>query len=90
LNFPLEEMEMRAQPTADSVHLVPEVIDLPAGDDRVSSELELTVEEASRLAVTAVTSDLEYWACSASVDGRVGLNDLVRVLDVIRRSSVVS
>jgi hypothetical protein len=46
---------------------------------------ELTVEQASRLAVTAVTADLEYWArTAASEDGRLGLNDLVRVLDVIR------
>jgi hypothetical protein len=55
-----------------------------------SIEPDLTVEEASRMAVTAVTSDLEYWARSASLDGRVGLNDLVRVLDVIRQSSIVS
>ncbi|MDX6241629.1 MAG: hypothetical protein QOG10_6453 [Kribbellaceae bacterium] len=49
---------------------------------------ELTVEQASCLAVTAVTADLEYWARTASSgDGRVGLNDLVRVLDVIRLES---
>lgn len=48
---------------------------------------ELTAEHASRLAVTAVTADLEYWARTASIDGRVGLNDLVRTLDVIRRAS---
>jgi hypothetical protein len=46
---------------------------------------ELTVEQASRLAVIAVTADLEYWARTASSgDGRVGLNELVRILDVIR------
>jgi hypothetical protein len=45
---------------------------------------ELTAEQASRMAVTAVTTDLEYWARCASVDGRVGLNELTRVLDVIR------
>jgi hypothetical protein len=48
----------------------------------------LTVEQASCLAVTAVTADLEYWAhIAASGDGRVGLNDLVRILDVIRLDS---
>jgi hypothetical protein len=45
---------------------------------------ELTAEQASRMAVTAVTTDLEYWARCASVDGRVGLNELTRILDVIR------
>jgi hypothetical protein len=50
---------------------------------------ELTVEQASRMAVTAVTTDLEYWARSASVDGRVGLNELARVLDVIREASAL-
>jgi hypothetical protein len=49
---------------------------------------ELTVEQASRLAVTAVTADLEYWArTAASGDGRVGVNDLIRILDVIRVDS---
>ncbi|MCW2542305.1 MAG: hypothetical protein JWN95_4030 [Frankiales bacterium] len=48
----------------------------------------LTPEEASRLAVTAVTADVEYWARAASVDGFVGLNDLTRALDVIRDVSV--
>jgi hypothetical protein len=49
---------------------------------------ELSVEQASCLAVTAVTADLEYWArTAASGDGRLGLNDLVRVLDVIRIES---
>jgi len=45
---------------------------------------ELTQEYASRLAVTAVAADLEYWARNASVEGRVGLNDLIQILDVIR------
>lgn len=48
---------------------------------------ELTADQASRMAVTAVTTDLEYWARCASVDGRVGLNELTRVLDVIREAS---
>jgi hypothetical protein len=49
---------------------------------------ELNPELASRLAVTAVTADLEYWARAVSVEGRVGLNDLVRTLDVIRRAGL--
>ena len=48
---------------------------------------ELTPEQASSLAVTAAAADLEYWARTASVDGRVGLNDLVRALDVIRAAN---
>jgi hypothetical protein len=50
---------------------------------------ELTPEQASRMSVTAVAADLEYWARSASVDGRVGLNDLTRTLDVIREASTL-
>ena len=45
---------------------------------------ELTHEYASRLAVTAVTADLEYWGRNSSVEGHVGLNDLIQILDVIR------
>jgi hypothetical protein len=45
---------------------------------------ELTPEYASRLAITAATADLEYWARNASVEGFVGLNDLIQILDVIR------
>jgi hypothetical protein len=51
-------------------------------------EYELTPEQAGRMAATAVASDLEYWARTASVDGRVGLNDLTRALDVIREASI--
>jgi hypothetical protein len=58
------------------------------GDRLTSAEPALTVEEASRMAATAVTCDLEYWARSAFVDGRVDLNDLLRVLEVIRQASV--
>jgi hypothetical protein len=47
----------------------------------------LSPEQASRMAATAVTVDLEYWARTASVDGRVGLNDLIRALDVIHEAS---
>jgi hypothetical protein len=52
------------------------------------ADCELTAEAASRMAVTAVTSDLEYWARGAAVAGYVGLNDLTRVLDAIRLSSL--
>jgi hypothetical protein len=45
---------------------------------------ELTHEYASRLAITAVAADLEYWARNAAVEGHVGLNDLIQILDVIR------
>jgi hypothetical protein len=53
----------------------------------MDTQHELTAEQASRLAVTAVTTDLEYWACGASVDGHVGLNELTRILHVIREVS---
>jgi hypothetical protein len=53
----------------------------------MDTQHELTAEQASRMAVTAVTTDLEYWARCASVDGRVGLNELTRTLDVIREAS---
>jgi hypothetical protein len=55
----------------------------------VDTHRELTAENASRMAITAVTADLEYWARSASIDGYVGLNDLTRTLDVIRRASTL-
>ena len=48
---------------------------------------ELTPEHAGRLTAIAVTADLEYWARTAAVDGRVGLNDLTRALDVVREAS---
>jgi hypothetical protein len=51
---------------------------------RIDAEGDLTAEQASRLAVTAVAADLEYWAQTASVEGYVGLNDLIRTLDLIR------
>ena len=52
--------------------------------NRMDAGDELTAEQASRLAVTAVATDLEYWARTASVEGYVGLNDLIRTLDMIR------
>jgi hypothetical protein len=53
----------------------------------MNTQHELTADQASRMAVTAVTTDLEYWARGASVDGRVGVNQLTRILDVIREAS---
>ena len=49
---------------------------------------ELTAEHASRLAVTALVTDLEYWARTVSADGAVGVNDLIRALDMLREASV--
>jgi len=54
-----------------------------AGDTRT----DMTPEQGGRMAVAAVTADIEYWAQTASVDGRVSLNDLTRTLDVIRQAS---
>ncbi|MCW2522929.1 MAG: hypothetical protein JWO63_1264 [Frankiales bacterium] len=48
---------------------------------------ELTPDEASRMALTALAADLEHWARGASVDGRVGLTDLTQALDVVRQAS---
>ena len=48
----------------------------------------LSVDEASRLAVTATAADLEDWARSVAVHGQVSLDDLVDVLDVLRADSV--
>jgi hypothetical protein len=44
----------------------------------------LNVEEASRLAVTATVADLEDWGRSVAVHGRIELDDLVRVLHILR------
>ena len=48
----------------------------------------LTADEASRLAVTAVAADLEYWACNVAAHGKIDLDDLIYVLDVLRADSV--
>jgi hypothetical protein len=53
----------------------------------MSTAEHLSVEDASRLAVTATAADLEYWARTVAVDGQVGLNDLVRCLDMLREAS---
>jgi hypothetical protein len=44
----------------------------------------LNVEEASRLAVTAIVTDLEDWANRFAVDGHIELDDLVDVLALLR------
>ena len=49
---------------------------------------ELTPEQASRLAVTALAADIAYWAYATSVDGRVAVDDLARTLDIVRRSAI--
>jgi hypothetical protein len=89
----LEEMEMHTHsrgPGTPTRRGPKHAEDDAAGASLISTRPDLTAEEASRMAVNAVTSDLEYWASSASVDGRVDLNELTRVFDVIRQSSVVS
>jgi hypothetical protein len=50
----------------------------------MDASMVLTPELASRMAVVAVTADVEFWASTVSVDGRVGLQDLTRTLEVIR------
>lgn len=63
----------------------------PFGEELTSEKLtgeELTAEEASRLAVTALAADLEFWARAVSVDGWVGVNDLIRTLDLVREAGV--
>jgi hypothetical protein len=49
---------------------------------------QLSVDEASRLAVTATAADLEYWARSVAAHGQIKLDDLVGVLDALRTASV--
>jgi hypothetical protein len=49
---------------------------------------ELAPEQASVLAVTALAADLAYWAHTASVDGRVAVDDLARALDAIRQTAI--
>jgi hypothetical protein len=49
---------------------------------------QLSVDEASRLAVTATVADLEYWAHAVAVRGQVDLADLVGCLDALRAASV--
>jgi hypothetical protein len=54
----------------------------------MNTPYELSVDEASRLAVTATADDLHDWAHSVAVHGKVALHDLVDVLGVLRDHSV--
>jgi hypothetical protein len=54
----------------------------------MSTTPQLSVDEASRLAVTATVADLEYWARTVAVHEQVDLNDLVACLDVLRATSL--
>ena len=54
----------------------------------MNSDDHLSVEEASRLAVTATVADLEDWARSVAVHGQLELEDLLAVLDLLRADSV--
>ena len=48
----------------------------------------LSVEEASRLAVTATVADLEAWSHTVAVHGYVELVELVGVLEILRSASL--
>jgi hypothetical protein len=48
----------------------------------------MSVEEASRLAVTATVADVADWARSVAVHGLVELDDLLRVLHILRSNSL--
>ena len=48
----------------------------------------LSMEEASRLAVTATVADLEDWSHSIAVHGQIELADLLDVLQLLRSASV--
>jgi hypothetical protein len=54
----------------------------------MNNRQDLSVEEASRLAVTATVADLEDWGHSVAVHGQIELEDLVGVLDVLRSASL--
>jgi hypothetical protein len=49
---------------------------------------ELSSEEAGRITVMAVTADLEHWARSAAVGGKISLRDLYQALDALRSTSL--
>lgn len=48
----------------------------------------LSVEDASRLAVTATVADVEHWARSVAVRGQIDLHDLVGALETLRAASI--
>ncbi|MDT7546523.1 MAG: hypothetical protein QOE99_2633 [Actinomycetota bacterium] len=49
---------------------------------------EISPEEAGRVTVMAVASDLEHWARSAVVGEYVSVRELFRVLDTLRSTSL--
>jgi hypothetical protein len=49
---------------------------------------QLTVEDASRLAVTATVADLEDWSRAVAVRGQIELQDLLGVLEIMRSDSL--
>jgi hypothetical protein len=80
--------DVRAELLDQAVNESDEEIEMTTSVHGIDAQHDLTPEQASRMAVTAVTSDLEFWARTVSVDGRVGLNDLTRTLDMIRLASL--
>ena len=54
----------------------------------MNTPYEMSVEEASRLAVTATADDLHDWAHSVADHGKVALRDLLDILGVLRAHSV--
>lgn len=54
----------------------------------MDTPLELTPEDASRLAVTALAADLEHWARSVAVEGRLAVDDLLHTLDMVRETAL--
>ncbi|RZT25043.1 hypothetical protein EV589_0769 [Mycobacterium sp. BK558] len=48
------------------------------------------VECAGRLAVLALADDLEYWARTVATDGSIGIDDLTRVLDLVRAAATIT
>ena len=47
----------------------------------------ITAEQASRWAVSTLTADLEFWACSVARDGQVALAELLTILGTVRGSA---
>lgn len=53
----------------------------------MNSYHELSLDEASRHAVTATVADLADWSRTVAVDGLVELDDLLGVLEILRAAS---
>jgi hypothetical protein len=54
----------------------------------MNSRQQLSVEDASRLAVTATVADLEDWSRSVAVHGQIELDGLLGVLEILRSASL--